>query len=272
MNNKVLWVTSFTPEFYEASGQYLLNSFEEYYIYGKMFVGYENFSSPDFKSAYKVNLNKSKFLENWLSENKSIIPTSLGGFALECNCPDPYARSEKQHKTRDCHHTWFNRNASKWFRKIATLYEVDNFLTRLQDTSIEYIIWIDSDCYFINNIPRAQIENWFVDQADVADIIYLKNKRPVIEAGFVGYNYKRGGKYFLKNLFHDWYGGRFRKLKRWDDSYVIQKAIECSENLNTTDLAYGVSKDHSGVFSESKLKNFIIHNKGLHGRVKGIMK
>ena len=136
MADKVLWFTSFNKELYNFTGRNCTQSFKDKEIYGDLFTFSEGFECNDTDLNY--DLDNSVFLQKWLLKNKDIIPHYMGGEALECSCSEnPYGRS---HHKRGCHFTEWNRQASRWFRKIACYHYVLNNLT-----GYDYYIWIDCD-------------------------------------------------------------------------------------------------------------------------------
>ena len=278
----ILWVTSCTPEIYEASTWKLFKSFFDTKSDGEFFLSTEGAQDYIIKDCMYnewpvggMNLALDDFLNNWLNQNLDIIPKTLGGLASPCDCPDPYAKKASGHKTKDCPHTWFNRNMSRWFRKIATLNYI---MCSGALASFDYMIWIDSDCKFSQKVTYDFINKLF--NSGTADFVYLKGPmRQVAETGFIGFNVQENkhGITALKKVIECYTSGTFRKLYRWDDSYVIQKMIinlvnELSGHFSLKDIATNTSGDFSDVFPESKIGEHIAHYKGRHGRELGIMK
>lgn len=271
----VLWVTSFNSEIYEASGKNLLFSFTEKNVEGNFFIGKEGHGKYNQESlipcfnGFMYNLDESIFMETWLYDNKDIIPESLGGTAKPCHCRDPWARSSRDHAT-GCHFSWFNRNASRWFRKIATLHAALEYYTHRH---LKYIIWIDADCEFKQKISEDFIMDVIFNK-DEADIAYLRGrKRRFLEAGLVGYNIQkhRKGLLAITRLIEIYESGNFRKLKEWDDCHCLE-SIMADGHFNEHDLATTISGKYSEVFPNSLIGEHITHNKGRHGRKLGIMK
>lgn len=270
MKNKMLWVTSFNEELYNASGKDLLDSFKITQTEGKWFIGSE-LTSGKLWSEKKIpayNLWASEFLSAWLEKNKDIIPQPLGGQALPCNCRDPYARNERNHR-KGCHHGWFNRNASRWFRKIATLYHA---LDYAKEQEFTHLLWLDCDCVF-----KQRVTTSFITEAvfEDADIVYMQSKRPVMEAGFVGYKLSPATHEFFMKWFGLYQSGNFRQLERWDDCYtfnhIMKNLLAFEVKLKMNDIAWNMS-GHSDVMPHSRIGDHITHNKGKHGRQLGIMK
>jgi len=283
MTDKVLWITSFNKEIYKVSGTQLILTFINSKTEGDFFIGTEGGSYLKSKDRFTIKkLDNSTILKNWLEVNKDIIPVNLGGNALPCNCSKPFAKAERKHKTPDCHHTWFNRNASRWFRKALTLNYA--LLVGL-DKLYQYFIWIDADCIFKKQITKQFIANnlFKFDTVNEYDVVGLKSSRKVMEAGLVGYNiacnsfYKntlchKSGYQLLIDIMKCYQTGRFRGWYRWDDSYIIQKMIKHG-NYRFHDIATKVNRmQHSDVFEHSLIGEYLTHNKGKHGRELGIMK
>src|SRR5579872_4138372 len=139
---RTLFVTSFTPGIFEATGLPMVASFLESRTPGTLLVCHEGFpaSAPfEFPGVRTYDLNTDPLLDEWLERNRDIIPDFLGGAAQECDCPNPapFAR----HKS-GCHWYWFNKNASKWFRKVVSLA----YAARLDEP--EQVVWVDADCVF----------------------------------------------------------------------------------------------------------------------------
>jgi len=265
----ILWVTSFNKSLYEATGRHLINTFENY-TSDKLLIGGEDLDAAIFTSRriFYYDLKKSKLLTTWLKTHEDIIPLTLGGKASPCNCPDPYARSERDHK-KGCYHTWFNRNMSRWFRKIATLHFALLGINQGKSLGIDnnkYLIWIDSDCEFLRPTSFDFIDNIAKDY----DVCFMKSKkRRVMEAGFIIYNLEKNGGVFLEKLFK-YYMYDFLHLIRWDDSYVIQKLL-FTKDFKSLDIAFDTS-GHNDVIMHSLVGKHIMHHKGTHGRKLGLMK
>jgi len=260
----ILWVTSFNEKIYEASGKSLLLSHQNTQSEGAWFIGLEKIiiSTPR-SGGMCIPIQTSEWLKRWLERNKDISPPTV------CSCPDPWARKEKNH-IKNCPHTWFNRNAYRWIRKIATLYHA---LEYSRNKDYNYMVWIDADCTFIKKVFAGTIHALHRHEQKEYDALYLKgSQRNVMEAGFVSYDlFSPVTHNFLLSLFNYYMSGSFRELCRWDDSYVIGKLIDGCE-LEGRDIATTTSDQFSGVFKNSLIGEYIEHHKGKHGRELGIMK
>lgn len=276
---KVLWVTSFAEDMYEPSAKHLISSFLQQNTFGDMLACVEMDPIRVVKDAkvqdsrlIAVDLSKRGFLKNWLDKNKAYIPTHLGGEHPGCQCPGgPYEPQSKQHKM-PCVGAWFCRNASRWFRKMASIAEA-LLLNQRDDVRPKYntLIWVDADCLFRRSITEKHL--WEVFEDGKVDLAYMKNKRPVIEGSIVGY---RINKPEVMDLI-DWMGktyvdGTYRGLQRWDDCYMLQKALEKHPHVRRADVAHSVG-EHAAVVEHSAWARFLTHDKGRHSRgvSKGVM-
>jgi len=265
---KLLWVTSFAHDMWEASGKNLLASFANTGSDGYIFVGTEGIAPRDFTASVAKQrvitypLDNDEFLAEFLQKNSAIIPQHLGGTCPkpECFCPngplDPHDRNHKQ----PCIGQWFNRNMSRWFRKVATMKAALELCP-----ATETLIWVDADCTFKQTVTELSVSRWFGDRG----VFYFKNKRPVIEAGIVGYRLNVGGRTTIEHLIERYTSGLFKSDPRWDDSYQIQMAINSSK-VRAVDLARRVG-ENSKVIDHSTVGRFLAHDKGKHGRGLHIM-
>jgi hypothetical protein len=259
---RCLFVTSFTRDMYFATGVHLVRSFCRYATDACLLACHEqNIGSEICACPRRLlthDLDRSEFLHSWLKRNGDIIPITLGGCANRCECPspdDPFAN----HRER-CVWSWFNKNASRWFRKIVSLDHA------LQFESVDFVVWIDSDCCFLQAVPLAEIEAWFAG----GSVFFLKGPdRRVIETGVIGFRTDSGGRAVLSSAIERYRSGRFRGDRRWDDGYQFQLAIEENPAVMATDC--GARADERGhVVSGSRLGDFIAHFKGSH-KYSGIM-
>lgn len=260
----ILYVTSFNDELYNATGKKLLESFSN--IKGDLFIGTENLLLVGSRFI-QYKLENDYFLQKWLLENKDIIPEYLGGIAKPCNHQDPYAREDRKH-TKGCHFSWWNRNCSRWFRKIATINYVMNYQNTYANIGkYDYFVWLDADCIFKKD-PHDILEN--IDGWDV-DIFYMRGtKRRAVESGIFGIKNNPCGKFFVDQLCWLYTSKKFRNYDRWDDGFIFKVAIGDSPLVRTLDIAAKCNKPDVADFT--CLTPYIKHNKGTHGRKLNIMK
>jgi len=271
MEPSILFCSSWNIELFNASGEKFLASYETYqFQVGKLFIGYEG-SDGGYRNANSIsyNLDADGFLQSWLIANKDVIPDYLGGEAGPCKCsPNPFARPEKHDK--GCRYTWFNRNCSRWFRKIATLHAAYEYVKENQLANV-YLVWVDVDCYFKQCLQVNQLTKIFGPSA----VIYMRGQRAIPETGVMGFDLsKKQAHRFLKGYFNYYQTKRYRQYDRWDDSNIFYRVLK--ENPEGYVLGKDIaSKRKKGPYNEvleySLLQAHLGHDKGKHGRVLGIM-
>ena len=102
----ILYTTSFNKHLYEATGKNLIQSFVHHKTAGDLLIAYEDEIDaiiPKHRKFLFHNLDCDDYLQNWLINNRDIIPEYLGG---------NYSGTFEEK---------FNQRASQWFRKIASL-------------------------------------------------------------------------------------------------------------------------------------------------------
>lgn len=246
----VLWVTSFNDKI-AHSGERLIKSFLEHNIVGELFVALEGpitlLYPLDSNIIYRDIVNDSQ-LKGWLQSNSDIIPEELGGRCKQ-NLP------------------WFNKHASRWFRKIIALqYAIHHC------QSSGWVIWIDADSEFIQQVTQPFIRNLLFNE-NQADIFYMRGIRPVMEAGLFGLNMSNAlaqGNTIFEQISSFYLSGNFRGLKRWDDSFVIQSVLEKNQYKHNDIVKEAKTGPHASVIEYSLVKNHIKHHKGSHGRIQKI--
>jgi hypothetical protein len=269
-----LWVTSFAADMYEVSGKGLRQSFLDSGSIGTLVIAHEGLTAEEMSALAAPNVvafdvGVTAYLQDWLHRNRAYIPVHLGGRGSVCRCPGgPLLPHDKRHRM-PCIGHWFNRNASRWFRKFAAIRHILNSAyfgeTPLADRTL---IWVDADCRFSRQVTAQTVAQWFPGRAA---IFYHKHQRPVLEAGVVGYRLGQGARKVLDEVFRLYDTGRYRREKRWDDSYILQVAMKNVPQVTTIDLAVEVG-EHAAVIPSSIVGTYLDHFKGKHGRGLGIMK
>jgi hypothetical protein len=252
--NNVLYVTSFAKDMYDASGRRLLDSFIKYNPQATLLVCSENIQldiNIQYPNIIVYPLETSKFLQEWLIENNDVIPDYLGGKATKLSDPKLF-ESE------------WNRKASRWFRKIASL---EYALTRYQD-QYKYILWIDADCYFTQGLKSTTIQSIFGNSG----AIYHLGKRRIesktgIESGVIGFQSIGGGFILLQRVIDCYTSKQYLKYPRWDDGYVFRQIL-IEDNLKplkhkATDLVTK-NKSTGKVIANGPFASYIKHEKGKH--------
>lgn len=270
--NRILWTTAFASDMFAPSGRPLLESFLAHHVVGDMLVATEGIDKHEISAVapclMHYDLDKDTFLSDWLRNNADIIPEHLGGkHHGRCECPGgPFDVHDKRHKM-PCVGHWFNRNTSRWFRKIAAQRAA---LSVAELHNYDVLIWLDADCRFRRAVTADDVNGFFKGQQNA--VFYLKNRRPVMEAGVLGFRLRLSGDIAVRAVVENYRSGTFRRLKRWDDSAVYQFVIQgmVRNSIPCVDVAYDVGPN-AAVVSHSPLGPFLEHAKGRHGRGMGIM-
>jgi hypothetical protein len=266
---KILYVTSFAEDMYNASGKKLLNSFISTKQTGDLLVCYENFNFiSEYDNIISYNIGEYGFLLKWLEKFKDIIPEYQGGCATNISCPEAFTPP--------------NRRAARWFRKVAALHYAVNIIAR-PDNKYDTIIWIDSDCFFNKLITNRLYQQSFNKTGVFYHLGFQRNKKEKgVESGFIGFNKEYYGFDFLDSLFKIYMTGRFKKYPRWDDGYIIKMVINIQpkiivkyknsdiiQKIHTNDLIKQdiYSPYINNILSLSIFKDYIIHDKGMHARM-----
>lgn len=266
----ISWVTSFSPDIYDATGRDFIASAVANPLPGTLFIAPESMPKVDGTPANAVvlpDLSISAPLQVWLRANADIIPHDKGGlWRGPCKCKRPSGRKDQDH-TMPCPGAWYCRNASRWFRKIIALKQA---MSLVHDGAL--VFWLDCDTIVKQSPTEQEIGQWFasVPGAPPADILYMKTaKRPVWETGIVGFRGKTG-KQFLDAVLTRFITGAFRKDKRWDDSYQLMQMASLMPTAKCKDVAVTTS-GHADVVPHSVYAPFFTHRKGHHSRVTKIV-
>lgn len=255
---EILYLTSFNKELYEASGKKLIESYKKtnQLQYSNLLCTYENMPLPVDENIIFFDITNNKILTNFLNLYSDKIPKYLGGKTEPCKCKNPCGKQTKDH-IRGCYFTWWNRNCFRWFKKVVSLVEA-------AFSSAKYLIWIDSDCEFKKQITSDFIKNLFQDNT----VIFMKgNGRIVDETGFFGIKLDTKGREFINRLYDFYMNGDVFNLIRWDDGYVFTKLHQrMYPYIKSRDLV--LNSNGSRVMERSLIKQYVIHNKGIHGEKK----
>lgn len=265
MLSEIGYITSFSPDLFQATGKQLLDSHRRVSPQRHLRVCAESGHGqpmPDLSrwpvTAY--NLDNDAFLKTWLEQNADIIPDYLGGRATECDCPERHERHGKHKKA--CHYSWMNRNAARFFRKVAAWNQI------LQsDWPYRYAVWLDSDCIFKHPFPVIRMRNMLRGAA----IGYFRGTREAPETGILLFDLEGGGAQFIKRVCDYFMSGAFRQEKRWDDGYIVGRMIDKGGGVYR-DLVNKRKQRGNNVIPTTEIASFFTHEKGSHGTRLGVMK
>lgn len=255
----VNYITSFSHKLYETTGKRLVGS------YAKWQINLAKDASLLYQYSEEDGLGRRinpEYLDWYLNTFKHLIPPNLGGTARPCGCiTDLYSAKASKHKV-GCHNTLWNRNAYRWFHKVAAL---KTYIDGLNSSNTpDYLVWLDCDCFFKQTLPNQFIADLCADY----DICYLKGtKREAIESGILIFSMDHYNNKWGTDIIQSWFNWYklkwFLKEHRWDDGYILTKIV--SDGLyKTKDL---VAKKALGrPADDCPLTPYIGHNKGTHVR------
>ena len=269
-----LWITSFNRKLYEFSGKKFIQTFANSGVKGDLLITHEGMGEkfesevllsvpgPVGSKILFYDLDRDTYLQGWLKTNRDIIPRHLGGKAVQCPCPGSENLHPRQkHIRASCHWTWWNRNCSRWFRKIPSIRQA-------MQMGYRYIVWIDCDCWFTEDAYEFRIANILGG----LDGFFLKSPhRKVPECGIVGYDLDSAyAREVIRLVEYKYDSGNFRLLDRWDDSYVWWCCTKIARrqfpHSEFNDLASEVIVRNGHVVESSRIGKYIRHNKGEHAR------
>ena len=244
----ILYVTSFNKNLYQVTGRSMIESFVKWKTEGDLLITFEDGIDSDIPKHRKFlfhDLNKDEFLKNWLKENEDIIPIAYGGKFV-----GTFANK-------------FNRRAACWFRKIVAV-------KASLDLGYDKVIFVDSDSVFKKKITEEYVDEVLEGNSMFYHLGDLRIKRNMgIESGFIGWDLKNGGREYLDIIIESFKSGDFRKYIRWDDGYVFRMIVEENPQIKTKDVTEGLNLLE--VIPNGPFRNFIRHDKGIHGREFGEM-
>jgi len=263
INPDLLYVTSFNDAMYRATGARLVSSFCESASQGRLLLCPE---SCDPVIAYEeadrilcLSLDNSALLHDWLKQNADIIPISMGGLAPPCHGPEPDNPASEH--VKGCVHGWFKKNASRWFRKIVSIKEA------LRVANARYLIWLDSGCFFKDQVTLDAVIRWFDGRASFT---HKSTQRQVIESGILGFDLATEGLQLIEQTLHRYMSGEFRLDERWDDGFQFQATLASHPGISVNDIATVAAGPLKNVAGKGLAGSYIAHEKGIH-RFKRIM-
>lgn len=257
LSRPVRFVTSFNEVLYEASGRRGVATFHQHNPDYEL-VAYIEASQPEAlrhleselreACARAVRLEDLPLLEDFRASARDVIPAELGGDA-----PTDLFPGEGP-STGD---VWFRKQMFRWFRKVVALDHASRDFSGV-------LFWLDCDCFCKKPLPPWVIRYML----DGADVCFVKGRRPVSEAGLVGFDLARPAARALIEAVKRYYMEQeFRSQPRWDDSYVLDLVRARMPELRARDLARGRRATGMGhILRRTIVAPFIEHEKGLHGR------
>jgi len=242
---RICFITSMSKNMYEMYGNKLLEDLGENTreLHRNIIVYSENMNINKEHVFFK-SLVDNTWLNEWIKENEDIIPIEYGGKSQEKSGP-------------------FRYNASKFIKKVASIRDA------IQSYKAEYYLWIDCDTKIKQNIDDNVIKQSFEN----CDFFYhhgkkREHKQYGIETGLFGFN--NNGINIIEKWAEYFKNKNFRKLRRWDDGFVLRHLIikkfkrKCND-MRLKDLAYNCA-DWLHPLKSSIWNDYIEHIKGEHYR------
>ncbi len=242
----ILYVTSFNKHLYGATGKNLLASFVKQNTEGDLLIAYEgNIDLLENSKFHLYNLDEDDYLQNWLEDNKSIIPVRLGGTF----------EGEFENK--------FHERASEWFRKIASLHHAVTL-------GYDKIVFLDCDVVVNQHLSESKIDEVFGGSSMFYHFgPHRQIHRSGIESGIIGFDMTKDGGKLLDHVFQKYDDSSFTKYERWDDAWMFTVAVVENPHIKTKDI---VSRNsNSGYVVEAgELSEYLQHFKGIHWKKYGV--
>lgn len=264
----LLYVTSFSKNLYEHSGKRLIESYLKCNIQDPLLICTDDFEylSPNNKIKSKY-IGDEKYLIDWEKANKDIIPNKYGGESTISlkklqNDIKKYKHKHVTDKNREnSRHQFMNYRVKNFFMKIVSLHYA---LAKYQ-TDYDILVWIDCDCYFVDNISNLYISNIFDKKYGV---IYFEGKNRKLvnngyETGFIAFHKNYDGFELLQRIITCYEDGSFKKYKGWYDGFVIKMICEESTDILKYDMADKINNGNVMNY-DNPIFDYIKHEKGTH--------
>lgn len=243
---------------FEFSGKRLVQSFLDMSTdKTTMLFCTENYKIEDDEKHSNVifeDIGNYEFLTNWLEENKDIIPIQLGG--EYDHTTDPQAQDKHMIPGK------MNYKASLWFRKVSALHYA--YHKYIKTGEFNTLIWVDSDCFFINNINIGWAINLFKGKNGFIMMGNRRQKQQIgVESGLWGIRDKYD---FLEDIFRTYEKKRYQRSLYWGDGHVMGYLLRRPmflEKYGLVDLAEELIANRVMSFVP-EINKVIIHAKGQH--------
>lgn len=267
MSGQTLFVTSFDDRMYEMSGKKLIETFTKLNPKYYLVVCYEKMKNelPKHPQILPYKMEESKFMNDWLKTNENDIPVEYGGKATEENNPNLFK-------------SYFNKSASKWFRKIVAI----DHAIKIYGTFFKYVVWLDADCYARSPLPESLMDNILKNHDFMFHLSPKRRQSKLgIESSILGFKNNTGYKFMniVSNKFKE---GTFKQYNRWDDGWVFREVVDeevkknekrnPKDTIKFLDLVGNIPvkmMKMSEVVPYGPFRDYFVHEKGKHNELRG---
>ena len=271
IEDKILYVTSADFKLFEALGPKFMSSWMQHHgNHHALFMGLEGTEVGITGNIFMHDLDEDALLQQWLIDNRDVIPNYYGGFAEPCICPGTkdsdgkeirHARHVQCPKLKAAEYRWrasrcpwqyMNRRASRFFRKVVTLQ-------RASRIGYRYLMWVDIDSAFLAPMLVDQLTRQFLRRNGIG---YFRGpRRECAETGVILFDLLNGGDEFLDAHIQKFISREYLKYARWDDGFVFTQVIEESFKEDSIDIV-GRDCGTNNVIPTTGMSEFIFHDKG----------
>ena len=264
-------ISTFNDKIYEFSGKDMIKTVRQYMPEVEIQVYVEFKKEKNRKELEKmgvrvINADSVPQRKEVWEGNLDIITKPYGGKAPK--------EDEK------CNSGW-NRRWFGWFQKVIAQHHAI-----VEEDYDDYIIFLDSDCRLLKGLSRKFLRETTQGKA----VSFFKGMRPAIESGVIIVDCaSQFSKQFYSHFMSLFTTKQFRKFNRWDDGYVLTRAIygeggfgngvpaSMNHTQNLCDIAEGLRAPKSWtnsngyetggqIISQTDWNKYIEHAKGTHGR------
>tara|TARA_R110000824_G_scaffold60853_5_gene162341 strand:+ start:7184 stop:8002 length:819 start_codon:yes stop_codon:yes gene_type:complete len=164
---------------------------------------------------------------------------------------------------------YFKRNAIYWFRKIVALHDC------AKRCNTDLLIFLGFDSFLTPN--DCAIDDEYVDYVKNYDVCYINRDKIARspESDHLVFNLKGQGRNLIDETLEYFKDGRAFEERRWDDAYILYKAIEIFRK-DVSGFKEGFLTDRSVQWSPSNTeapKDFtriVNHHKGNWGLIRDL--
>ncbi len=246
--SNLIFCTTFNQKLYDFSGKKMLESWKNTGSEGEWWCFSEDMPTTIYdKKPSIINTKECRLLVDFVEKWKNVIATEYGGNQDKWVCEDP--------KICD-----YNRQFMRWFYKVIAL----SYIKEVVGTK-QLIVFVDCDSTFIKKVTYDTVVQ-IIDKHDYTYVMgkFRRENKKGIESGLMTFT---GDGFKVIDLCYEKYiSGGFLQYRRWDDGYVWHQILCENPEIKHMDLAGKILNPGGDPAGMTAWKNYIVHNKGLHGR------